>query len=87
MLRARAAGRTCMDWSQRRLHLAGALGRNLAESLLTRQLLQRDPKSRAPQHFYRSGAPTAGSATEVRDFSPSADPNELVNASRFNFPV
>jgi hypothetical protein len=39
--------RTCMDWSERRLHLAGPLGRNLAQFLLTKKILQRDSKSRA----------------------------------------
>lgn len=40
-------GRSCMDWSERRPHLAGPLGRFLAEALLERRWLQRDPKSRA----------------------------------------
>jgi DNA-binding transcriptional ArsR family regulator len=39
--------RACMDWSERRLHLAGPLGRALARGLLERDWLQRDPKSRA----------------------------------------
>ena len=43
----RAPGRTCMDWSERRLHLAGPLGARLAEVLLERKLLLRDSKSRA----------------------------------------
>jgi DNA-binding transcriptional ArsR family regulator len=42
-----ARGRGCMDWSERRLHLAGPLGRALAEALLGAQWLQRDPRSRA----------------------------------------
>jgi DNA-binding transcriptional ArsR family regulator len=42
-----AAGRTCMDWSQRQLHLAGTLGRTVANFLLTQKMLQRDSKSRA----------------------------------------
>jgi DNA-binding transcriptional ArsR family regulator len=42
-----ASGRTCMDWSERRLHLAGALGRHLAQFLLSHNLLQRDARSRA----------------------------------------
>jgi DNA-binding transcriptional ArsR family regulator len=41
-----ASGRTCTDWSERRLHLAGALGRHLAQFLLSQKLLQRDPRSR-----------------------------------------
>ena len=40
-------GRTCMDWSERRLHLGGALGRHLAHFLLSSKMLQRDTKSRA----------------------------------------
>lgn len=41
------AGRTCMDWSERRLHLAGPLGAGLAQALIDRKLLLRDSKSRA----------------------------------------
>jgi DNA-binding transcriptional ArsR family regulator len=41
-----APGRTCMDWSERRLHLAGALGRHLAQFLLSHKILQRDARSR-----------------------------------------
>lgn len=40
-------GRDCMDWSERRPHLAGPLGRSLAAALLELRWLQRDPKSRA----------------------------------------
>jgi DNA-binding transcriptional ArsR family regulator len=40
-------GRTCMDWSERKLHLAGALGRQLAEYLLRQKFLLRDARSRA----------------------------------------
>jgi len=40
-------GRGCMDWSERRLHLAGPLGRALADALLGAKWLQRDPGSRA----------------------------------------
>jgi DNA-binding transcriptional ArsR family regulator len=42
-----APGRTCMDWSERRLHLAGPLGRHLAQFLLSHKMLQRDAGSRA----------------------------------------
>jgi DNA-binding transcriptional ArsR family regulator len=41
------SGRGCMDWSERRLHLAGPLGRSLANALINADWLQRDPKSRA----------------------------------------
>jgi len=40
-------GRTCVDWSERRLHLAGALGRQLTSALLARDWLRREPGSRA----------------------------------------
>ncbi len=40
-------GRTCMDWSERKLHLAGPLGAQLADAFLQRKLVSRDPKSRA----------------------------------------
>ncbi len=42
-----AAGRTCMDWSERRLHVAGVLGTAIAESLIRKKFLLRDSKSRA----------------------------------------
>lgn len=40
-------GRTCMDWSERRLHVAGPLGQSLARVFLARKWLQRDAKTRA----------------------------------------
>ena len=44
---AEAEGRGCMDWSERRLHLAGPLGRSLASALVSSGWLQRDARSRA----------------------------------------
>lgn len=44
---AEAEGRGCMDWSERRLHLAGPLGRSLAMVLVSAGWLQRDVRSRA----------------------------------------
>ncbi len=43
----RAFARKCLDWSERRHHLAGALGAGLNESLFRRKWLQRLPGSRA----------------------------------------
>ena len=40
-------GRPCMDWSERRLHLAGPLGSALARGAITAGWLLRQPKSRA----------------------------------------
>ncbi|MGH8200440.1 MAG: ArsR/SmtB family transcription factor [Steroidobacteraceae bacterium] len=40
-------GRTCMDWSERRLHIAGPLGVSLAQAFLSKKWLQRDTRSRA----------------------------------------
>jgi len=40
-------GLGCMDWSERRLHLAGPLGRSLMKTMLGAGWFQRDPKSRA----------------------------------------
>jgi DNA-binding transcriptional ArsR family regulator len=42
-----SAGRTCMDWSERRLHLAGVLGAAIADRLIRSKFLLRDHKSRA----------------------------------------
>lgn len=40
-------GRTCMDWSERKLHIGGPLGKSLAQTFLTRKWLQRAAKTRA----------------------------------------
>lgn len=40
------AGRTCMDWSERVLHLAGPLGTRIATRFIEQKWLQRDPRSR-----------------------------------------
>ena len=49
--RARAArrsfARTCLDWSEQRPHLAGALGSALTDTLLARRWLLRRPHDRA----------------------------------------
>lgn len=55
-----ASGRTCMDWSERRLHLAGPLGRHLAQFLLSYKMIQRDARSRALR-VTPSGAESIGS--------------------------
>lgn len=39
--------RTCLDWSERRHHLAGRLGAAIFESLLERRWVKRSPDSRA----------------------------------------
>lgn len=39
--------RPCLDWSERRMHLAGALGASLLEFLFVRRLARREPDSRA----------------------------------------
>ncbi|HSY06937.1 MAG TPA: winged helix-turn-helix domain-containing protein [Steroidobacteraceae bacterium] len=43
----RVEGRTCVDWSERRFHLAGPLGRQFAQACINRRWLQRDCRSRA----------------------------------------
>lgn len=43
----RVLARSCLDWSERRSHLAGALGAALATALLERQWLERMPRTRA----------------------------------------
>jgi DNA-binding transcriptional ArsR family regulator len=45
--RRRAFARPCLDWSERRPHLAGALGAGLADAFLTRGWLRRGPQGRA----------------------------------------
>jgi DNA-binding transcriptional ArsR family regulator len=43
----RAYARQCLDWSERRPHLAGALGAAVADALLEREWVTRVPKTRA----------------------------------------
>jgi DNA-binding transcriptional ArsR family regulator len=43
----RALARPCLDWSERRYHVAGALGAAVATSLFERRWLERVPGSRA----------------------------------------
>ena len=45
--RERAFCRPCMDWSERRPHMAGAIGRSLFQLLLDRRWIRRTPDSRA----------------------------------------
>lgn len=39
--------RSCLDWSERRTHLAGALGRALLSQMEAKSWMRRDPSSRA----------------------------------------
>ncbi|MBX6331953.1 MAG: winged helix-turn-helix transcriptional regulator [Gemmatimonadaceae bacterium] len=43
----RAFARACLDWSERRYHLAGALGARLCERLIALEWLARQPGTRA----------------------------------------
>jgi DNA-binding transcriptional ArsR family regulator len=43
----RAYARACLDWSERRPHLAGALGAAVADALLERRWVARVPRTRA----------------------------------------
>ncbi|MCM3707062.1 MULTISPECIES: ArsR/SmtB family transcription factor [Cytobacillus] len=43
----RSFSHKCLDWSERRHHLAGALGNAILEKLLERNWIQRIPKTRA----------------------------------------
>ncbi|MBI5107103.1 MAG: helix-turn-helix transcriptional regulator [Solirubrobacterales bacterium] len=43
----RATARACVDWSERRPHVAGALGAALLDELLRRRWVQRRPEGRA----------------------------------------
>ncbi len=45
--RSRPLCRACLDWSERRPHLAGSLGAALLSMFLARKWLRRDPGSRA----------------------------------------
>jgi hypothetical protein len=41
------AGKTCLDWTERKSHLGGPLGRLLTDHLLTLRWLARRPEGRA----------------------------------------
>jgi DNA-binding transcriptional ArsR family regulator len=43
----RAYARPCLDWSERRPHLAGSLGAAIADTMLEREWVTRVPKTRA----------------------------------------
>jgi hypothetical protein len=43
----RLVGRACLDWSERRYHLAGPLGAALASRLLELSWIERTPETRA----------------------------------------
>jgi DNA-binding transcriptional ArsR family regulator len=45
--RRRSFARACLDWSERRPHLAGALGAALADALLAQDWVRRRPNDRA----------------------------------------
>jgi hypothetical protein len=45
--RQRVFARSCLDWSERRPHLAGALGAGLADALMARGWLVHGPFGRA----------------------------------------
>lgn len=47
MKKRRSFSHKCLDWSERRYHLAGALGNALLERLLELNWVQRIPKTRA----------------------------------------
>lgn len=57
----RAFCRPCMDWSERRAHLAGHVASTLCRECLSRGWLQREPQSRALQI-------TPGGQTALRDW-------------------
>jgi hypothetical protein len=50
----RPLARACLDWSERRHHLAGALGAALCSRLLELQWVERRPSTRALHHQCRS---------------------------------
>lgn len=50
----RHLARPCLDWTERRPHVAGALGAALMAQLLERQWLKKDPKERV-LHLTRAG--------------------------------
>ncbi len=61
---ARALCRPCMDWSERRPHVAGTVGRSLFQLFLDRRWMRRTPASRAVT-ITASGADALGRHFEV----------------------
>jgi hypothetical protein len=64
--RRRAFCRTCLDWSERRHHLAGALGASLLTLVLDRGWARRDLSSRVV-HFSSSGERALRKAFDIGD--------------------
>lgn len=60
----RAFAPGCLDWTERRYHIGGALGRALADQCFTRRWLERSPRSRAVRLTAkgRQGFPSMGVA-------------------------
>jgi hypothetical protein len=65
--------RSCIDWTERRHHISGAVGAALAEAFLTRRLVARIPDSRALSvtPLGRKTLAALGVA-EYRELTPSA---------------
>jgi DNA-binding MarR family transcriptional regulator len=76
-------GRTCMDWSERRLHIAGPLGVSLAQTFLSRKWLQRDARSRAvwvtPEGAEILRSRFGVSSADVQERGAGQDPHELLS--------
>lgn len=64
----RRFARECVDWTERRPHLAGALGASLATALLTRQWLRRTSRRRGLD-ITPDGAAALGELLGVQDLS------------------
>lgn len=65
--RRRAFARQCLDWSERRPHLGGALGAALAQTLLDRKWIRRDLKG-------RKVTVTPGGRAALDEFFPEGTP-------------
>ena len=80
----RATARACLDWSERRPHVGGALGAALFEELLRRRWLRRRPDGRALTVTGpgRTGLASPSGSSSPRSAPPSAQPSTPPRRSR-----
>ena len=72
--------RSCIDWTERRHHVSGAVGAAIAEAFLRQHWIARIPDSRAVT--VTSGGREALGELGARDFLPPTAPRPLAHAAR-----
>src|SRR4029077_18931099 len=70
--------RSCIDWTERRHHISGAVGAALAEAFLERRWIARIPDSRAL-------ALTAGGRKKLSDLGVAGDPARALRPATLDY--